>query len=90
MTIIDLMSKKKLLIYLSDFFFRSPAIARGVFKIPQLTRQHYNIDVYSQMDDRNDNSYEEVNDFKCHTSVVLRFSHYFVLKIIDCIFISKD
>lgn len=33
---------------------------RGVFKIPQLTRQHFNIDVYSQMDDRNvDNNYEE-------------------------------
>ncbi|XP_060856666.1 uncharacterized protein LOC132934371 isoform X2 [Metopolophium dirhodum] len=39
---------------------KSQANTRGVFKIPQLTRQHFNIDVYSQMDDRNvDNNYEE-------------------------------
>ncbi|XP_050061729.1 uncharacterized protein LOC114118970 isoform X1 [Aphis gossypii] len=39
---------------------KDQANARGVFKIPQLTGHHYNIDVYSQMDDRNmDNDYEE-------------------------------
>ncbi|XP_025198316.1 uncharacterized protein LOC112596753 [Melanaphis sacchari] len=32
---------------------------RGVFKIPQLTGHHYNIDVYSQMDDRNMDNYVE-------------------------------
>ncbi|XP_060844773.1 uncharacterized protein LOC132924458 [Rhopalosiphum padi] len=39
---------------------KSQANVRGVFKIPQLMGHHYNIDVYSQMDDRNvDNNYEE-------------------------------
>ncbi|XP_025417703.1 uncharacterized protein LOC112688631 isoform X2 [Sipha flava] len=39
---------------------KSPTHVRGVFKIPQLTRHHYNMDVYSQAVDRNDhNSYEE-------------------------------
>uniref|UniRef100_A0A2S2NCS8 Fanconi anemia group M protein n=1 Tax=Schizaphis graminum TaxID=13262 RepID=A0A2S2NCS8_SCHGA len=39
---------------------KSQANVRGVFKIPQLMGHHYNVDVYSQMDDRNvDNNYEE-------------------------------
>ncbi|XP_022171575.1 uncharacterized protein LOC111034597 isoform X2 [Myzus persicae] len=39
---------------------KSQAATLGVFKIPQLTRQHFNIDVYSQMGDRiMDDNYEE-------------------------------
>ncbi|XP_050438212.1 Fanconi anemia group M protein [Adelges cooleyi] len=39
---------------------KSPAVGRGVFKIPKLTTQHYNIDVYSQaIAHNNDSSYME-------------------------------
>lgn len=51
------------------FLFRSPANARGVFKIPKLSTQHFNINVYSQVEDRNDNSYVEVSIY-----VIMRFS----------------
>lgn len=53
------------------FCCRSPANVRGIFKIPQLTTQHFNMDVYSQVDDRNDNSYEEVNAFTCHKCIAI-------------------
>lgn len=59
------------------FCCRSPANVRGIFKIPQLNTQHFNMDVYSQVDDRNDNSYEEVNVFTCYKGVALLHKIYF-------------
>lgn len=51
-------------------FNRSPANAHGVFKIPMLSKRHYNIDVYSQMvDDKIDSSYEEVKSCFTHNYV---------------------
>ncbi|XP_050531446.1 Fanconi anemia group M protein [Daktulosphaira vitifoliae] len=38
---------------------KSPAVNRGVFKIPQLTTKHYNMDVYSQAVEKNDSNYLE-------------------------------
>lgn len=51
-------------------FNRSPPNAQGVFKIPMLSKRHYNINVYSQMvDDKIDSSYEEVKSYFKHNYV---------------------
>lgn len=44
------------------FLFRSPVNARGVFKIPNLSRRHFDISVYSQLPNMNDcDNYQEVS-----------------------------